>query len=218
MKFRFGECLLDGETRELSRKGKAVHISPRGFQLLDLLLSERPRAVSKDEILERLWAGTHVTDGTLTTLVAEIRSAIGDDAREPQFVRTLHRFGYAFSGTAEQEGGPIRVTSVPRVAWRLYWEAREIALAEGKNIIGRDPDAAILVDHVSVSRHHSRIRISGGAATLEDLDSKNGTFWRGERIRRLVQLEDKGEIRFGSVSMVCRKYSLPATTETTPER
>jgi len=218
MRLRFGECALDTETRELSRKGKAVHVSPKAFQILDLLLAERPRAVSKDEILKRLWTGTHVTDGTLTTLMAEVRSAIGDDAHEPQFVRTLHRFGYAFSGAVEVEGGAARATSVPRVAWRLFWETREIALAEGDNIVGRDPDAAILVDHASVSRHHARIRISGKSAQLEDLDSKNGTFWRGERIRKPVDLEDKGEIRFGSVAMTCRMFSLPASTETTPAR
>ena len=72
--------------------------------------------------------------------------------------------------------------------------------------------------HASVSRHHARIRVSGKAALLEDLDSKNGTFWRGERIRRAVDLEDKGEIRFGSVMMTCRMFSLPASTETTPAR
>jgi DNA-binding winged helix-turn-helix (wHTH) protein len=217
MRLRFGECLLDGETRELSRKGKSVHISPKAFQILELLLAERPRAVSKDEILERLWAGTVVTDGTLTTTIAEVRSAIGDDAHEPQFVRTLHRFGYAFSGAVEVEG-PAQAKNLPRVAWRLFWETREIALAEGDNIVGRDPDAAILVDHASVSRHHARIRVSGKSAVLEDLDSKNGTFWRGERIRGPVELEDRGEVRFGSVSMSCRMFSLPASTETTPGR
>jgi DNA-binding winged helix-turn-helix (wHTH) protein len=217
MRFRFGDCLLDADTRELSRKGKAVHVSPKAFQVLELLLAERPRAVSKEEILDRLWAGTVVTDGTLTTMIAEVRSAIGDDAHDPQFVRTLYRFGYAFSGAAEEEGG-ARAKSIPRVAWRLVWETREIALAEGDNIVGRDPDAAILVDHASVSRHHARIRISGKTAALEDLDSKNGTFWRGERIRKPIALEDRGEIRFGSVSMICRMYSLPASTETTPDR
>ncbi len=200
MKSRFGDCVLDTETRELSRKGKTVHISPKAFQLLELLLAERPRAVSKEEILERLWVGTVVTDGTLTTTVAEVRSAIGDDAHEPQFVRTLHRFGYAFSGSVEEQGGTARVKTVPRVAWRLYWETREIALAEGDNVVGRDPDAAILVDHGSVSRHHARIRVSGGTAVLEDLDSKNGTFWRGERIRTRSTWRTKGR----SASGPCR--------------
>jgi len=219
MRFRFGECVLDDETRELSRRGETVHVSPKAFQFLELLLTERPRAISKEEILRRLWAGTYVTDGTLTTLIAEVRSAIGDDAHEPRFVRTVHRFGYAFSGSAEEEGRKaIRAKGVPRVAWRLVWETREIALTEGDNIVGRDPDAAILVDHASVSRQHARIRVSGSTAVLEDLDSKNGTFWRGERIRAPVELADRGEIRFGSISMTCRKYSLPASTETTPAR
>ena len=217
MKFRFGDCVLDGETRELARKGKTAHLSPKAFQVLELLVTERPRAISKEEILQRLWAGTFVTDGTLTTLMAELRSAIGDDAHEPRFVRTVHRFGYAFSGEAEEERATSRRSVVP-VAWRLHWGTREIALSEGDNIIGRDPDAQILVAHASVSRHHARIRVSGAEAVLEDLDSKNGTFWRGKRLREPAALEDRGEIQFGSVSMTCRMFSLPASTETTPRR
>ncbi len=218
MKIRFGDCVLDGATRELARGGRVVHVSPKAFQVLELLLAERPRAVSKEEMLQRLWAETFVTDGTLTTLIAEVRSAIGDDAHEPHFVRTVHRFGYAFSGTAQEERRIAPGKAVPRFAWRLHWETRDIALPEGDSIVGRDPDAAILIDHASVSRQHARIRVSGSTAVVEDLDSKNGTFWRGDRIRGPVDLTDRGEIRFGSISMICRKYTLPASTETTPER
>src|SRR5262249_35500859 len=196
---------LDSETRELRRRAKPVHISPRAFQLLELLLQERPRAISKEEILKRLWPDTHVTDGTLTTVLAEVRSAIGDDAHRPDFVRTVHRFGCAFSGSAEEEQQRSADSRLrPSYAWRLLWETREIGLHEGENILGRDPDAAILIDHGSVSRRHARISVSGSRATLEDLGSKNGTYQQGVKLRKPGSQSDRDEHRFGSVRMDAR--------------
>src|SRR5262245_34898370 len=102
MRTRFGECVLDSETRELYVRGESVHIQPKAFQFLELLLESRPRAVSKNQIHERLWPGTFVSDATLTSLLVEVRDVIGDEARRPLYVRTVHRFGYAFCGSAEQ--------------------------------------------------------------------------------------------------------------------
>lgn len=67
MRIRFGECQLDSTTRELIARGKAVPLAPKGFQLLELLLTNRPRALSKAEILERVWPGTFVSEGSLTS-------------------------------------------------------------------------------------------------------------------------------------------------------
>jgi DNA-binding winged helix-turn-helix (wHTH) protein len=78
MRVRFGKCVLDSETRELLVSGKPFHISPKAFELLEILIESRPRALSKSEIHERLWRDTFVSDGTLTSLLAEVRSAIGD--------------------------------------------------------------------------------------------------------------------------------------------
>ena len=100
MRIRFGECLLDSETRELYVRGEAVHVQPKAFQFLELLLEHRPGAVSKSQIHERLWPGTFVSDSTLTSLLVEVRDAIGDEARNPHYVRTVHGFGYAFCGSA----------------------------------------------------------------------------------------------------------------------
>ena len=100
MRVRFGECVLDSETRQLSVGGTTDHMQPKAFQFLELLLETRPKAVSKQQIHERLWPGTFVSDGTLTSLLVEVRNVIGDDARHPIYVRTVHGFGYAFCGEA----------------------------------------------------------------------------------------------------------------------
>lgn len=219
MRIHFGDCELDQETRELLRGGRVVHLSPKGFQFLELLIAERPRALSKTEIHEKLWPGTFVTDGTLTSLLAEVRAAIGDEAQEPKYVRTVHRYGYAFSGTATEKRPAEKARkSKPGYAYRLFAGPREIALEEGETILGRDPDAAVFLDHSSVSRRHARISISGENATIEDLGSKNGTQVMGVRITAVSPLADGDVVRIGSVRMDFRVFPLSGSTETASSR
>lgn len=222
MRIVFGNCELVKETRELLRDGKSIHLSPKGFQFLELLVECRPRAIPKAEIHERLWPGTFITDGTLTSLLAEVRRAIKDDAREPKFVRTLHRFGYAFFGEVVLErfrspsldGSPVR----PGRVYRLYCGIREIALDEGETVLGRDPNATIFLDHRSVSRNHARIIISGGKATVEDLGSKNGTWVGANRIHSETSLIDGDFICAGSVRLDFRIFSPSDSTKTARPR
>jgi DNA-binding winged helix-turn-helix (wHTH) protein len=218
MRVRFGACVLDSETRELRVGGKTVHLTPKAFDLLAILVENRPRALSKTEIHEKLWPDTFVSDGTLTSLLAEVRSAIGDDEQEKRFIRTVQRFGYAFSGSAETASGGAR--GIPRAAfaYRLYWRSREFALAEGENVLGRDPGVSIFLDDPSVSRRHARIVISGEGALIEDLQSKNGTFVRGARIQKPSPIADGDEIQLGSVPLTFRAFPLSASTETTGGR
>ena len=97
----FGPFVLDLETRQLHREGQEVHLTPKAWELLELLVRSRPRAVSKTAIKRRLWPDAQVGPGSLTVLVAELRSALGDDAHEPRYIRTVFGHGYAF---AEQPG------------------------------------------------------------------------------------------------------------------
>jgi DNA-binding winged helix-turn-helix (wHTH) protein len=216
MRLRFGDCLIDSETRELLVKGERVRLTPKAFQFLELLLENRPRALSKGQIHERLWPGTFVSDGTLTSLLAEVRSAIGEESHEPRHIRTVHRFGYAFSGTAE-EAGERPAARQPTLVYRLFWGSREIALNEGEIVLGRDETVTVFLDHKSISRRHARLAIEGDRATLEDLGSKNGTFVRDERIVSATRLSDGDVIRLGSVSMTFRIFALPQSTETAGE-
>lgn len=102
MRLRFGDCLFDSETRQLRRGTEPVHLAPREFRLLELLLERRPKAIPKEDLHRELWPDTHVSDASLTNLVARVREAIGDDARRPRLVRTVQRFGYAWSGSADE--------------------------------------------------------------------------------------------------------------------
>src|SRR4029450_8221386 len=109
MAWRFGDFTLDGERRQLLRAGTPLSLEPKAYELLGLLLARQPRALSKDQIHGVLWAGTFVSESALAGLVADLRSVLGDDARRPRFIRTVHCYGYAFCGEAREDGQP-RVT------------------------------------------------------------------------------------------------------------
>ena len=96
MRVRFGTFVLDPDTRELLRGDAPVPLSPKAFDLLYILVAERPKAISKNDLQERLWPATFVVEKNLANLVSEIRDAIGDDPGNPRFIRTIRRFGYAF--------------------------------------------------------------------------------------------------------------------------
>ncbi len=207
----FGEYRLDEARRELLRDGVAVHLTPKAYELLRLLLERRPAALSKAEIHDRIWPGTFVSDVNLATLVFEIRSAIGDDPHAPRFIRTVRGFGYAFCD------GPCPPPPAGPAAgvgshFRLIWGEREIALREGENLLGRTPEAALWVDHGSISRRHALLTIRDGQAVLEDLGSRHGTRVDGEPLLGPVALADGARIELGRVSMVLRVFD-PADTD-----
>ena len=187
MSLRFGDFVLDPGSRQLRRGEEERHLGPKAFELLELLLRHRPNVVSKESLHDRLWPGTFVSGSTLATVVGEIRAALEDDAGSPRFLRTVHGVGYAFCGEAREEEPGVPPSAGP-LSYRLLFEDREIALRPGENLLGRVDEGVVWIESPSVSRRHARIRIEGGQAVLEDLGSKNGTYWRGQRISAPVLL------------------------------
>jgi DNA-binding winged helix-turn-helix (wHTH) protein len=218
MRIRFGECVLDSATRQLLVRGEVVHLSPKALQFLELLLENRPKALSKGEIHERLWPGTFVSDGTLASLLVEVRSAIGDTARDSRFVRTVHRFGYAFSGDAEEVRAKAPAEGRHKPVYRLIWGNREIAVNPGENLLGRDEDSIVWIDDAVVSRRHARIVVDETGAVLEDLGSRNGTYLRGKKITARAKLTDGDQLKIGPASMVFRVFKQTASTAIAVER
>ena len=218
MRVSFGDCVLDLERRQLVRVDRDVHLTPKALDLLALLVAERPRAVAKTEIHDRLWPGTFVTESNLTTLVTELRAALGDAARSPRYLKTVPRFGYAFCGSATELSG--RPTAARRRGpyFTLEWAGEQIALRDGENVIGREAEATAWIESASVSRRHARIVVSGGKATLEDLGSKNGTFLRGQRLTSAVVLSNSEEIRVGVVPLRFRAFEAADSTLSPPPR
>jgi DNA-binding winged helix-turn-helix (wHTH) protein len=206
----FAECVLDTATRQVLRDGRPVHLTPKAFELLLALLERRPRALSKGDLRGQLWPDTHVLEANLPNVVAEAREAVGDDARQPRFIRTVHGFGYAFCGEAADDAPTADARD--QASFRLIWQRREIQLHEGENVLGRDRDAVVWLDSSTVSRRHARIVITGREAVIEDLGSRNGTSVGGRKVEAPTPLADRDELKLGSVVMVFRVFE-PSETE-----
>jgi DNA-binding winged helix-turn-helix (wHTH) protein len=214
MQVRFGTCRLDAESRRFFREGQEVHLSPKAFELLKLLIEGRPKAFAKADLLERVWPSTFVSDASLARVITEIRAAVGEDARHPRFVRTVHGFGYAFVGPVTEVGGAAEAGLASATRCWLIWGSREVRLDDGETSIGRDPEAGIHLDSAKVSRNHARILVSGSDAVVEDLGSTNGTFLADKRVTGPVRLQHGDEIGIGPFRLTFRVTRRSSATET----
>jgi DNA-binding winged helix-turn-helix (wHTH) protein len=210
VRLAFVNCVLDLATRELRRDGMLVHLPPKAYTLLDALLRERPRVLTRSELDELLWPRSYVARSSLGRLIAELRAAIGDDAREPHIVRTTHGVGYAFCA----EVVVLSEGAGQSAAMALLWGGRWFLLEEGEHLVGRDPGCRILVDVPGVSRHHARIRVAPDRVVLEDLGSKNGTYVNRRRVDASVVLEHGDEVSLGTAVLAVRRMSERGTTQT----
>jgi DNA-binding winged helix-turn-helix (wHTH) protein len=214
--YRFGDFTLDGATRQLLLNGEEIHLAPKAFDMLSVLVANRSRAMSKDELQQHLWPTTFVEETNLAGLVTEIRRALRDSAATPLFIRTVYGFGYQFVGDVTADQPPTRQTP-DRTRLSLFLERREMMLMEGANVIGRASDATIQVDSPGVSRYHAKVVVSGREATLEDIRSKNGTYLNGTRVRESSPLGNGDEIRVGSVVMTFKLTTATTPTATLPD-
>lgn len=213
MTYRFGGFSLDAAARQLLSEGREIHLSPKAFALLLVLIEHRARALSKAELQDMLWPSTFIGETNLATLVAEIRRALDDAAHEPVYVRTVHRFGYRFIADVT-EGRQGAAGHHPEGRMYLKTAGGQYLLGIGETVIGRGADATIRIDSGGVSRHHARVTVSPQGVRLEDLGSKNGTFLRGERIDAPQMLRDGDEIRLGPVSVLFAIAPPTGATET----
>jgi DNA-binding winged helix-turn-helix (wHTH) protein len=219
MRYAFGEFVLDDDTRQLLRAGREVPLTVKAFDLLELLVRARPRALSRTRLHAALWPSTHVGAASLHTLVSQVRAALADDVHEPRWIRTVHRFGYAFRGTASEEGAarPLagQVAS-PRL--RLSLGDCEWTLTEGETVLGRAEGVPVRIEAGGVSRHHARVVVNGGEATIEDLGSKNGTFVGDDPVPSPRLLMDGDVVRLGRTVRLQFKRGEDEATESEASR
>jgi len=210
----FGDFVLDLDARELRRGGEPILLSPKAYQLLEVLVGNRPKALAKSALQEHLWPDTFVVEKNLVNLIAEIREALGEDASHPRFVRTIQRFGYAFRDTNEERRAGRESIRAADARFRLVWAGGRAGLGDGEHVLGRDAELELFLDAPDVSRRHAQIRITGDEATIEDLDSKNGTFVSDRRVGSATRLADGDSIRVGSVRLTFTAVRSRGSTET----
>lgn len=201
--FRFGEFTLDCGTYLLLRHGMEQHLSPKAHQLLRMLLVHRPDAVSREQLYNALWPSTFVCEANLSSVISEVRHALGDHGRSSQYIRTVHGFGYAFAGEVTTSRAQRRPLAT------LLCEGQRHLLYEGENSVGRAEDSTVLLGAATVSRHHALIVMTDHEISIEDLDSRNGTYVDGQKITSSVVVREE-RIVFGDVqAKILRKH--PAT-------
>lgn len=101
-RWSFGEAQLDEARRELRVRGRPVELEPKPFSLLMLLLRRAGEAISKDELMQVLWAGRIVSESVLANCVNKLRLALGDERQE--IIRTVHGYGYRLDAAVNPEG------------------------------------------------------------------------------------------------------------------
>ncbi len=215
MRLVFGEWTLDAGSRLLMRDGQPVHLTPKAFDLLRVLIEHRPAAIPKAVIHDTLWPSTFVSESNLSSLVSELRSLLGDEPRRPRFLRTVHGYGYAFCGQAT-ELPASRPKSAHAVVFRLLFRGREVPLVAGVTTLGRDPESALWLDLDQVSRHHAEIVVDGATATLMDLGSRNGTLLNGIKVTAAQPLHDGDIIELAGEPLTLRAISRAHQSETKP--
>jgi len=112
LRYLFAEYAFDTERRELHRGTDIVSIAPQVFDLLDYLIRNRERVVSKDELINAIWNGRTVSDAALTTRLNVARSAIGDSGEEQRVIKTLPRKGFRFIGSVQETQGAAALSGI----------------------------------------------------------------------------------------------------------
>ena len=212
MSLDFRDLSFDAAGRRASRAGRDIKLTRKAFDLLALLIERRPNAVSKDDIHARLWPDTFVAEITLHSLISEIRRGIGDDSTEPQFIRTVHGFGYAFIAPPTERPAAASAGR-RRVRGWLIRDTERLQIFDGENLFGRGDADVIELPSTTVSRKHARILVDE-EAWLEDLGSKNGTFVGERQVTSRVRLADGDRVRFGSLLMTFRLARSADATQT----
>ena len=105
LRYLFEEYAFDTDRRELHRGADVVSVAPQVFDLLDYLIRNRERVVSKDDLIDAIWNGRIVSDAALTTRLNAARSALGDSGEEQRLIKTLPRKGFRFVGPVREAQG-----------------------------------------------------------------------------------------------------------------
>jgi TolB-like protein/tetratricopeptide (TPR) repeat protein len=166
LRYLFEEYAFDTDRRELHRGADVVSVAPQVFDLLDYLIRNRERLVSKDELITAVWNGRIISDAALTTRLNAARNAIGDTGEKQRLIKTLPRKGFRFVGTVQEAQRPA-IAPVGSAAQngdtapsRVSAPHLSIVVLPFANI-GDDPEQAYFVDGVTESLTTDLSRISG---------------------------------------------------------
>jgi DNA-binding winged helix-turn-helix (wHTH) protein len=233
--FRLGDWRVEPSANVLVRGDEKVQLELKVMEVLCCLVGHADEVVSKRQLIDEVWRTEFVAENTLTRTIAELRRVLGDDARNPSYIQTIHKRGYrliAETGRAlrhDPTRPSSRVTRKPlavivgdkvRLGDRaardfsdhvLILGGQEIPLAEPSVVFGRCEEADIQFLVSEVSRYHARVDVAERHAVIEDLSSKNGTSVNNRLIARPCRLNPGDRIGIGPTTLVYRRRSTEPT-------
>ena len=215
MPFQFEDFLLDAERRELRRAGDLVAVEPQVFDLIDYLVRNRDRVVTRDNLLDAVWNGRVVSESTLASRINAARRALSDTGDAQRLIRTVARKGVRFVGAVEITDGKAAspapdINGAARPAWQLP-DRPAIAVLPFTNLSG-EPEQEYFSDGISediitalsklrwffVIARNSSFMYKGKAVHMKQVAEELGVHYvvegsvrkDGDRVRITTQLND----------------------------
>lgn len=152
MRYLFEDYAFDTDRRELRRGTEPIAVAPKVFDLLDYLIGNRERVVSKHDLISAIWEGRVVSDVAMTTRLNAARKAIGDSGDEQRLIKTFPRKGVRFIGKVHETPGPVSATvtrSLPTLALAVPGKPSLVVLPFAN--LTPDPEQEYFVDGVTES-------------------------------------------------------------------
>jgi len=103
--FLFDDIRVDPATFRAFKADQVIQLEPKTLRLLLFLIENRGRLIEKEEILDAIWSGTHVTENALTREIGKLRKSLGDDPKAPKYIETVHTRGYRFIAELAEANG-----------------------------------------------------------------------------------------------------------------
>ena len=205
MLYLFEDFVLDPDRRELRRRNVVIAVQPRVFDLLEYLIANRDRVVSKDDILEAVWGGRIVSESALTTRINAARTAVSDNGDQQRLIRTLPRKGIRFVGVVQER------------EWPAAAAAPAVVGTETPELIAAHCDEAAPAERRQLTIASCELLLEAVAATMdpEDLSETTVGYHRcvAETVRRHNGLVAH---LYGNTAVVYFGY--PQAHEDDPER
>lgn len=207
MHYCFESFTLDTDRFELCADGEPLHIEPQVIELLVLLLEQRERMVSKQEILDKIWHGRVVSEAALSSRIKSLRQALGDDGRSQKFIRTIHKKGFRFVAKVEAESAPAPQTvAAPPATDALVAQRRPAIAVLPFSNLSSDQQQEYFSDGITadIIGHLSKHR-------WLDIIARNTTFGlKGESrdVREIGQLLDADYVVTGSVQLAGKRVRI----------
>ena len=177
MRYQFNQFVLDTDRFELSDDGKVVHVEPQVVELLALLIENRDRMVSKEEINESVWRGRVVSEAALSSRIKTARKVLGDNGKDQAVIRTIHKKGFRFVAELTSDDNPASTPEKQRAAEAPKAHTKPaIAVLPFANL-SRDEEQEYLSDGIAtdIITHLSKHRWLDVAARNTSFGYKNST-------------------------------------------